>query len=235
MSAYLVINIFIVLIPVLLSFEKNVKFYSKLKNVFFSIFIVGILFLIWDVIATKRGDWSFNSEYTGNIKFLSLPLEEILFFITVPYSIIFIFESFSFYLSEKTFEFNRKYFLILFLILFFVALMNTDKNYTSLVLFICSLLFLLSSFYDLKVYTSKVSVLTILISFIPFFIVNYILTSLPIVEYNPEAIFGVRVLTIPIEDFFYSFAMISGWLAVYIFFKDRDLKSLNTKIDQSTT
>ncbi|MCB0727057.1 MAG: lycopene cyclase domain-containing protein [Ignavibacteriae bacterium] len=221
MSVYLVINIFIVLIPLLLSFEKNVLFYKKIRNVFISIFIVGIIFLIWDVIATGKGDWSFNPEYTGNIKIFGLPLEEILFFITVPYSILFIFESLTFYIKQKTFEFNRKYFLIAFLILFFAALLNTDKNYTSTVLFICSVLFLLSAFYDLKVYTSGISILTILISFIPFFIVNYILTSLPVVEYNHDAIIGSRILTIPVEDFFYSFAMISGWIIIYNLLKER--------------
>jgi lycopene cyclase domain-containing protein len=225
MSSYLVINIFIVLIPILLSFEKNVRFYKKLKNVFISIFIVGLIFLIWDVIATKKGDWSFNSEYTGSKRIVGLPLEEILFFITVPYSILFIFESLTFYLKDRSFEFKRKYFLMLFLILFFAALLNADKNYTAAVFFISSVLFLLSAFLDLKVYTSWISILTILISFIPFFIVNYILTSLPVVEYNPEAILGIRVLTIPVEDFFYSFAMISGWIIIYCLLKERDRKS----------
>jgi len=93
------------------------------------------------------------------------------------------------------------------------------------VFFISSVLFLLSAFLDLKVYTSWISILTILISFIPFFIVNYILTSLPVVEYNPEAILGIRVLTIPVEDFFYSFAMISGWIIIYCLLKERDRKS----------
>ncbi|MEZ4824024.1 MAG: lycopene cyclase domain-containing protein [Ignavibacteria bacterium] len=53
----------------------------------------------------------------------------------------------------------------------------------------------------------------------PFFIVNYILTSLPVVEYNHDAIIGSRILTIPVEDFFYSFAMISGWIIIYSLLK----------------
>ncbi|HMQ69325.1 MAG TPA: lycopene cyclase domain-containing protein [Ignavibacteria bacterium] len=235
MSSYLAINVFIVLIPLLLSFEKNVLFYKKLKNVFISIIAVGIIFLIWDVIATENGDWSFNSEYTGSVRIYGLPVEEILFFITVPYSILFVFESLTFYIKEKKFEFNRKYFLIVFMILFFAAITNIDKNYTSAVFFICSVLFLLSSFYDLKVYNSLVSILTILVSFIPFFIVNYILTSLPVVEYNPEAIMGIRVLTIPVEDFFYSFAMISGWLIIYNMLNERDRKIKFKTIDQGKT
>jgi lycopene cyclase domain-containing protein len=51
--------------------------------------------------------------------------------------------------------------------------------------------------------------------------VNYLLTSLPVVEYNPEAITGIRISTIPLEDFFYSFAMITSWLVVYELLKKR--------------
>lgn len=224
MSTYLVINICIVLIPLLLSFEKNVRFYTKLKNVFSSVIVVGLIFLIWDSIATKNGDWSFNSEYTGSIKMFGLPLEEILFFITVPYSIILIYESLTYYLKDRTFDLNKNYFLVMFVLFVIAALVNINKNYTATVLIFCSIIFLFLFFYDKKVYTSRISVLTILISYIPFLVVNYILTSLPIVEYNPDAILGIRITTIPIEDFFYSFAMISGWLIVYNIFKGNDIK-----------
>jgi len=57
--------------------------------------------------------------------------------------------------------------------------------------------------------------LTIVISYIPFLIVNYLLTSIPIVTYNDFENFGIRIITIPIEDLGYSFAMISMWLLFY--------------------
>ncbi len=49
----------------------------------------------------------------------------------------------------------------------------------------------------------------------PFLLINTVLTALPVVEYNPEAIFGFRVFTIPIEDFFYNYAMLSFYLLFY--------------------
>lgn len=233
MSSYLAINILIVLIPLILSFEKNVRFYRKLRNVLYSIFIVGIIFITWDVKATKTGDWSFNPEYTGSIEMFGLPLEEILFFVTVPYSIIFIYESLSFYLKERSYSFDKKYFLLLCAIFLTAGFINSDKNYTAAILIFCSMIFLFSYFCDHKVYSSKISILTILISFIPFLIVNYILTSLPVVEYNPEAIIGVRITTIPAEDFFYSFAMISCWLIVYSLLKRNELNLKLKAVDQS--
>ena len=62
--------------------------------------IVGGVYIYWDVLATERGDWAFNDSYILGIRFFGLPLEEILFFVTVPYAMIFLYETFSFF-SER--------------------------------------------------------------------------------------------------------------------------------------
>jgi len=49
-----------------------------------------------------------------------------------------------------------------------------------------------------------------------FFVFNYLLTSIPIVIYNPYAITNIRILTIPIEDFFYNFSMLFLYLFFYL-------------------
>ena len=53
------------------------------------------------------------------------------------------------------------------------------------------------------------------------FIVNNVLTSTPIVLYSPDAIWGARVTTIPVEDFLYNFALLSLYLLVYLALKRR--------------
>lgn len=216
MSEYLLLNIFIILVPLLLTFERNLKFYKKLRSVLISILIVSPIYIIWDSIATVRGDWGFNPKYLLGFNLFSLPLEELLFFITVPYSIIFIFETVNYYLKEKEIFFNR-YFYFLIIILFFVGIaVFRDQEYTLIVFSYCVVFFLLSTFFFSDILKSKNFWLTILISYLPFLIVNYILTSLPIVTYNSKAIWGNRFLTIPLEDFFYSFSMIAFWLLVYL-------------------
>jgi len=50
---------------------------------------------------------------------------------------------------------------------------------------------------------------------------------LTVVGYNPDAIWGGygvwngRFITIPYEDFFYNFSMLSFYLMVYHFFKEK--------------
>lgn len=43
------------------------------------------VFVVWDVAAIARGDWSFNPEYvTGRALPGSVPIEELAFFIAIP-------------------------------------------------------------------------------------------------------------------------------------------------------
>jgi lycopene cyclase domain-containing protein len=54
-----------------------------------------------------------------------------------------------------------------------------------------------------------------LVALLPKLVVNGILTSLPVVSYNPEHIIGLRVGTIPVEDFFYFFGLLLLNVMVY--------------------
>jgi len=56
--------------------------------------------------------------------------------------------------------------------------------------------------------------------FLLFILFNYFLTSLPVVIYSPSAVSGVRFLTIPLEEVFYNFTMMSVYLAFYLWAKD---------------
>ena len=57
--------------------------------------------------------------------------------------------------------------------------------------------------------------MTYLISLIPFGIVNGLLTSMPVLIYNNLENCGLRIGTIPFEDFFYSMLMLLMNITVY--------------------
>lgn len=223
MSEYLLINIFIIIVPLLLTFEKKLKFYKKLPALLISILLVSTVYIIWDSYAAKAGDWAFNPQYLIGIYLFDLPLEEILFFITVPFSIIFIYETAKFYLKEKEIFFSTYIYLSVMILLIVGAILFSNQNYTLIVLCFCLAFFIIALFFYRTIIKSKIFWVTVLISYLPFLIVNYLLTSLPIVTYNPDAIWGNRFLTIPLEDFLYSFSMISFWLLIYLI-ADKKLK-----------
>jgi lycopene cyclase domain-containing protein len=221
MSTYLLINILIISVPLILSFDKNLKYYKKVPYVLQSILFISTAYIIWDVIATKRGDWAFNPEHLLGAYFFGLPLEEVLFFITVPYSCIFIYETVSFYLKEKRFTLNTKYFLIPSILLTALGIIFYEQHYTFTVLIFSAAFFIGAIIFNEKLLLSRNFWITMIISFVPFLVVNYFLTSIPVVTYNDAAFSGKRLITIPYEDFLYSFSMISLWILFYELAKNK--------------
>jgi len=212
---YLLINIGTIFFPLLFwRFSKlpskNVfKYYRK------AVLTSGMVFIIWDIFVTWRGHWSFNPDYTLGFKLLGLPLEEILFFICIPFSSLYLFEVLNYLHKDK--KLNLKYivFLILgFLILLFNFLYLRKTEYTFIIVNIVGLLFIFSFKYQL-LFKSFNFWFYQLLMFIPFALVNGILTSLPVVIYNPLTITNIRIGSIPIEDFVYSFALLTSYLIIY--------------------
>lgn len=100
MYTYLLINIFSILIPLLFSFEKRLSFYKLWKALFPAVLITGSFFIVWDHYMTLWNVWQFNPAYVLGINVWGLPIEEWLFFLTIPYSCLFIYESLNFLIKK---------------------------------------------------------------------------------------------------------------------------------------
>ena len=86
---YLLIDLCTVIVPLLFSFHPKIKFYKEWKWFLPANILTAIIFIIWDLAFTRIGVWGFNEKYITQIYFYNLPLEEILFFICIPYSCVF--------------------------------------------------------------------------------------------------------------------------------------------------
>lgn len=225
MKTYLFLIVIIAAVPVLLTFAPRVSYFKKLLPLLFSIVIISGLFIVWDIIATARGDWAFNDLHVYGVRLYGLPLEEILFFIVVPYSCIFLYETFLTYIKDKHIWYNKFFYIAMSLILFVIALVYFKKTYTMTVLLITSLVCIMAVFCFREMFGSFIYWMYMGVCIILFFIFNYILTSLPVVTYNPQAIIGVRVTTIPVEDFFYNYSLLSLYLALYLIAKKAWVRS----------
>lgn len=208
---YLYLNIFTISLPFLLSFDKKVAFYKSWKYLFPAIFIMAIVFIGKDVIFAASGIWGFNDAYLIGVRLLGLPLEEWLFFFTVPYACVFIYACLVAYLkTDPLNKFHRPFLFALSFILLAVGFFYLNRVYTS-VIFISTALLLL---YNLKTRQPWLSMflLSYFLSMIPFFAVNGVLTGSFIEEqvvwYNPEHNLGIRMFTIPVEDAIYNLMML---------------------------
>jgi len=208
---YLYINIFTISAPFLLSFDKKVAFFKSWKYLFPAILIMAVVFIGKDAIFASYGIWGFNDEYLIGIRLLGLPLEEWLFFITVPYACVFIYACLVAYLKVDPLKnIHRPFFFVLSFVLIIVGLLYYDRLYTSII-FLATAILILYNLYQRQPWLSMF-LLSFFVAMIPFFLVNGILTGSfienPVVWYDPAQNLGIRLFTIPIEDSVYNLMML---------------------------
>ncbi|MFO7796684.1 MAG: lycopene cyclase domain-containing protein [Promethearchaeati archaeon] len=221
MNLYFWLNFAVIIGPLLLSFDKKVAFWRRWPPLLLSMLVVSTTFIIWDVIVTELGHWSFSEIYAGTLKILGLPIGEWVFFIAVPYATIFIYECVRAYTKDKKLRFSKYIFFTIGLIGILPLIFFFKKGYTVLMGIVFLITMLLISLFGYEKFTSKWTLVALILTYIPFLIFNGIFTYLPIVLYNPDAIIGFRVISIPIEDFFYSFSLISLSMLFYFLFRER--------------
>lgn len=216
-SFYFYLNVAIIMFPLVFSFEKRLRYYSKVKPLLTAMLLVGIFFVAWDVVATYRGHWAFNPSYVNEIRFLGLPLEEMLFFVTVPYSCLFVFEAIKYFVGDvKLFSPRRSFGIGVGVLVAVLSFGFLDMEYTFLAILSVGLTLLMVSCVQVELFASRAYWMYIVATLFLFFIFNFILTSLPVVEYSSLAISNIRVTTIPLEDFLFNFSMLTSYLTVFV-------------------
>ncbi len=220
--SYLLILTGTVAVPLFFSFDKRVRFYSKLKYLFPAILFSGAIFIIWDLSFEERAIWRFNPEFIVGKNILNLPIEEWLYFLAVPYLGVFIYE----FLKYRFHNFERpNTFLAISLILLVLfgitAYFSRQKLYPFFTFFLLAIYFGYTIFRNRsKKYYTKFY-LSYFVLLVPFLIISGLLTALPIIEYNPEHILGIRLYSIPVENFASLFLLQLMNITIYEYLKER--------------
>lgn len=209
---YLFLDIISILFPLAFSFHPKFDFSKKWKYLWPSIFATAMVFILWDIVFTEKGVWGFNPDYIIGIYLYNLPLEEILFFVCIPYACVFIYDSLNFLIKKDWLgEFAPNISAALCLLLVSIGLLNAQRSYT------CVTFIITGAFLGSLRWVSKPTFLgrfyvSFIVTLLPFFMVNGILTgsfiSEPVVWYNSAEMLGVRIGTIPLEDIFYGMLLI---------------------------
>lgn len=209
---YLSINLLSVSVPLLASFYPKAPFYKKWKYAIPAILATAVVFVIWDEAFTQIGVWGFNERYLTGIKMGSLPLEEVLFFICIPYACLFTYFALN-HLVEKDHLFPHQELISsgLIVLLLVLGMHSYEKLYTGVTLVALALLLAFSMLKLRPRYMGRFY-FAFGVILIPFFIVNGILTGSFIEEevvwYNNAENSGIRLGTIPVEDAFYGMLLI---------------------------
>lgn len=86
---YLLLLTLCISIPLWQSFNPRWGLKGKFKLTLKVITLSALPYLIWDALATLRGHWHFNPDYTLGFEIYNLPIEEILFFFVIPFCCVF--------------------------------------------------------------------------------------------------------------------------------------------------
>lgn len=168
------------------------------------------------MLFTRLGVWGFNPKYLCGVYVYNLPLEELLFFLCIPYASLFTYHCLSRYFSTIQFQFKTVSLILcggLLITTFFPSAgIYTRVTFPALILFLIYISFFTRAEWLKQFY------LCYLVILVPFFLVNGLLTGSwieePVVWYNADGILGLRLLTIPVEDVFYGMLMLvlNTWL-----------------------
>lgn len=212
---YLLLNLFTVSYPLARSFEHRIRFVEKWRYLFPATILSAFLFILWDILFTNLGVWSFNPTYLTGIFLSVLPVEEWMFFITVPFACLFIYEVLRYFFTDFAQRVPHRTISVALLPVLLLGLaLNFGRIYTTVsftfaIVLLCLQLFVIKGTYMGRFY------LTYLVSLVPFLLVNGVLTALPVVSYNPDHIIGIRIYTIPIEDAVYNLSLLLMVVSIY--------------------
>lgn len=216
---YLLIDLFSVLVPFIFSFHPSLRFYKNWRSLFPAMLLTGGLFIAWDMYFTHLKIWGFNAKYLTGFQIGNLPVEEVLFFLCIPYACVFTYACLNVLIKWKISA--RTQMVISSLLIagaVYMALHFLQLSYTSCTFALLALLIFVNQFIFKSKWLSRFYI-AYLFLLIPFLIVNGLLTGTglesPVVWYDPARIVGLRILTIPIEDVFYGMDLILLNVMIY--------------------
>jgi lycopene cyclase domain-containing protein len=227
-AEYLFFNIVVFSGPFFLALLKPFRF-KHWSEALFSIIIVMIPYVVWDAIVTGM-HWVFNTNYVLGIYLVRLPVEEWFFFITVPFACLFTWEMIIRRIDRNissVFKYIR-YTLYAFPLLG-VIIFNLGLQYTGLVFIFLGLAGLLDRMIKTDLLLQKRFYLYLFFIVAFTLVFNGYLTWRPVVLYDANYQLGLRVFTIPIEDFGYGISLLYLNTMIYERLKHKKLQpALNT-------
>ncbi len=205
---YLLLNLFIIAGPLALSFDKKVRYFRQWKYALLSAIIVLLPYIVWDVRVTGK-HWWFNDDFITGIQLAGVPVEEWMFFITVPFAVLFIWQIFAFHTGNPVspgLHFIK--YLVLLLCIPGVVWFASGREYTGLVFLAVGITGMVDILMKTDIFSRKNTYFYLAIVTGLNVVFNGYLTGRPIVMYDETYQLGIRIFTIPLEDFIYGYSLI---------------------------
>lgn len=218
-SYYLDILLICIAGPILLSFDKRVYFIQHWRAVLVSMAMVVLILGLSDIWFFYRGYWIVNPSSVFNQRLLYMPVEEWMFFVLIPYAVLFSYQVVNVYFPSVWFSHkgSRNFSFVMAGMLTLLAFVFYAYSYTRISLF-TGAGFLLLVAWQMPGFLPRFYRLVLCMT--PLFVItNGFLTGsfgLPyIYRYDPQVILGFYVMKIPVEDFVYNFDLLLVTIGSY--------------------
>lgn len=208
MNYYVLLDLLVLAGPLALSFDRKVAFYRRWPAAFGSIAFIVLSFGAWDIWKTALGVWSFNAQFAGTWRLFGLPAGEWLFFMVVPYACLFILACVRAYLKDAELGIPSVVWWIAAALSIVIGAVFIRRTYTGVVFISVAIALSAAVLLSPASLRSRNYWISIALTYVPFLIANGILTGKPVVLYDDARNLSIRVGTIPLEDFFFSFSML---------------------------
>ncbi len=219
---YLFLLMVYLIIPVVMSWQKKVRFVFQLRYLLPAILFSGAIFGIWNMRFTELGIWSFNPDYLTGLEVMKVPIEEWLSFLIIPLSSVYVYEWLKIRLEK--FE-HANAFLLVSLVLFTLSAVLAYYYRQSMFTFFT--FFLTAIYLGYTVFRNRFKkhytkfYLAFGITLIPYLFVSAILNTMPAVVYNTSHIIGAGIVGVPVEKLAYLFLMLLMNITIYEYLNER--------------
>jgi lycopene cyclase domain-containing protein len=221
---YLTFNIIVFTGPLLFGSFQRFYFLDRWRDTLISVFIIAVPFIIWDVLVTDK-HWMFNPQYTLNYRIAHLPIEEWLFFFTVPSACLFTWEMIIKRYDGSRVKFGKAIRYLAFVLPAIGAwLFLSGIQYTGLVFIFIALAVFLDQYLKTDLIFQKRFYLYLALIIFFTLIFNGYLTWRPVILYGESYQLGLRIFTIPVEDFGYGISLLFLCTILYERLKNKPLK-----------
>jgi len=207
-AEYLFLNLFILAGPVIFSFDREVRYVRHWPRALAAAGMAMIPFILWDT-AVSGVHWYFNERFTLPFRLMGLPPGEWLFFITVPFACLFIWQIIVIRRPARA-AVQPVWIAVTAMLLVPAAgiLILHHRIYAAIVCFFLIWNVFLDHVLNTHLLREGRTFLYMAIITGLILIFNGYLTSRPVIVYNPEFILNLRIWTIPVEDFGYGYSLI---------------------------
>ena len=212
---FLILNLFIFLIPFVLLLDRKVQGVEKIKTILLPAFIVTFIVSEVAVFLTGAKAWGFNPTYLVGASYRGLPLEEYLFIFVFSFAGLGIYNYLNVKFPKNDLQQYRLAFSNLMIGIGIAFLFFGYTKWFTLITFAFLLLLLFGVEYINRIRFMYRFYRAFFVMLLPFYGIYVYLCNLPIIQYDNAQHVRISLAKVPLENLFLRMGTLL--LAVYVF------------------